>query len=79
MNNIKNWLSKKGYDFKINNYNREGNTVPGIMVNNDYIGLYPSKASIENLNVIRQYVTRFHKNYEVQQRGNYTGILIIEK
>lgn len=79
MKNIKNWLTKKGYEFKVETWGNNGNTVQCIMVENNYNGLYPAQKEIDNLNIIKAYINKHHKNFKVEGVGNLTGILISPK
>lgn len=76
MKNTKNWLNKKGYEFKVDNYNMNGDIKQCIMVDNNYSGLYPTQEAMNNLNTIRAYISKHQKNFKVESRGNCTGILI---
>lgn len=81
MKNIKSWLSKNGYEFKVEKYSmhEQGKYIDCIMVDNNYTGWHPTAEALNNLKEISIYIRKYQKNYEVEQRGHYTGILIYPK
>lgn len=81
MKNIKSWLSKNGHEFKVEKYNmhEQNKSVECIMVDNNYTGWHPTHEALSNYTKIQSYIRKHQKNYEVEQRGHYTGILIYPK
>lgn len=66
---IKKWLQKNNYEYTL---------FPevGIMVSTPYSGMYPGKEQFNALSEIRNYIKKHYPDFNVSQRGNYTGIFI---
>jgi len=78
MGNIKKWLKENEFEFKeIELVNSSGNII-GIMVDTNYLGEYPTKETMNKINIISRKINR-SKKLQCEVRGFYTGVLITER
>lgn len=66
---IEKWLQKNNYEYTL---------LPevGIMVNTPYSGMYPGEKQFNALSEIRNYIKKHYPDFNVDQRGNYSGVFI---
>jgi len=64
------WLAARGYAYRL------GQDMPGIMVNTNYGGQYPSAEVYRAHGEIGTYIRRFHKEVKTEPRGHWTGLWI---
>ena len=74
MNNIKKWLKNNEFSFREVTLADEK---IGLMVDTNYIGLYPTKETLNKINMIESKCKRF-KKIITETRGHYTAVLIKE-
>lgn len=74
MNSIKKWLQANGFNFR--EVMLTGDK-PGLMVNTDYDGPYPTKECLQKQYTISAKVKRC-RSLKAEARGYYTAILIIK-
>lgn len=73
MKNIKNWLAKKGYEFKEIKM-QDGKE--GLMLSFSDNTVDDLKKSIKIGNEISKYINKYHEGFKAEFRGNYTGLII---
>ena len=73
MNKIAKWLENHGikYNFIVC---QDGSKA--IIVANDYNGLYATNEVLAIFSMVKTYIHRYYKNFMVEPRGAYSGILI---
>ena len=74
MKSIEKWLKENG--LKYENITLTGGK-PALMVDTNYIGLYPKKETFEKIDQIEKKIKRF-KKLTCNACGFYTGVLIKE-
>lgn len=76
MDSIKRWLDKNNLGYEIWNMTEGDNA---IVVNHDYVGLYPTKDAMDTHRKISNYIKIYKKDYFTSARGNYNCTLIRKK
>lgn len=73
LNKIAKWLENHGikYDFIVCQDKSKA-----IMVANDYDGICATKEVFAVFSMVKTYIHRYYKNFMVEPRGAYSGILI---